>query len=227
MKKQLFAIASVVVLAGAVTFTSCKKEDTTAPTITVTGGATQTQTLPSTLNGGTWTNPTATATDDEDGDLSSSVTVSGTVDPNLAGNYELTYTVTDAAGNTATEVVTVTIYNEAQNLAGTHQCKDTVFPVGTYFGDYSQTVTASTTINGRITFSRFGDYTNNTTIYANVSGTNISLPTQTTGAIGSNNHVHQFIGTGTVSGNNMIIDYTDTDQTASASASGRVHFIHQ
>ena len=229
MKKQIFAIASVVVLAGVVTFSSCKKEDTTAPTISITGGSTMSQLLPSTAGNGSFTAPTATATDDEDGDLSTSVTndAATVVDANTSGTYTVTYTVSDAAGNTATEQLTVTIYNEADNLTGTHNCKDTVFPVGTYFGDYNQTVTASTTVNGRILFSRFGDYTNNTTIFANVSGTNVSLPTQTTGAIGSNNHVHQFIGTGTVSGNNMIIDYTDTDQTASASASGRVHFIKQ
>ncbi len=41
------------------------------------------------------------AMDDTDGDLTSSVVVSGTVDPSVAADYVLTYTVSDAAGNEA------------------------------------------------------------------------------------------------------------------------------
>lgn len=225
MKKQLFAIASVAILAGVVTFSSCKKEDTTAPTITVTGGETQSQSLPATLNGGTWVNPTATATDDEDGDLSASITVTDNVDPNLAGSYTVTYTVSDAAGNTATTEVAVTIANDAANFNGNYQVYDTV--AGPLYFQYAQTVTASTTINGRIHFNKFADYQNNTTIYASVASGIVSLPSQTTGAIGTNNHIHNFVGTGTSSGNNLIISYTDTDQTASATATGIMHLIHQ
>src|ERR1700751_4162509 len=99
MKKQLIAIASVAMLAGVVTFSSCKKDDTTAPSLTIVGGNAQTQSLPATAGNGTYVYPTATASDDVDGDISSSVTYTGTVNPNLAGDYTLTYTVSDAAGN--------------------------------------------------------------------------------------------------------------------------------
>lgn len=49
------------------------------------------------------------ATDDRDGDLTSSIEVTGTVDVETLGDYELVYTVSDAAGNeaSATRVVTV------------------------------------------------------------------------------------------------------------------------
>src|ERR1044072_1472083 len=119
MKKQFIAIASVAMLAGVVTFSSCKKDDTTAPSLTITGGNAQSQSLPATAGNGTYTYPTVTASDDVDGDLTSSVTYTGTVDPNTKGTYTLTYTVSDAAGNTASEVVTVDIVNDAEYASGT------------------------------------------------------------------------------------------------------------
>ncbi|GAB4134818.1 MAG: hypothetical protein Fur0041_08430 [Bacteroidia bacterium] len=173
MKKQLFAIASVLMLAGAVSFTSCKKEDTTAPTITITGGTAQSQSLPNTANGGTWTNPTATATDDEDGDISSSITVTGTVDPNTKGTYTLTYSVSDAAGNTATETVTVDIVNDAEFMAGSYAGDDTcqqstVLP-------YSSPWTASSTVNNKVTIGNFGGFGQSVLVNATATGGNINF----------------------------------------------------
>lgn len=81
-------------------------EDTTAPVITLTGA--------SNINlfvGETYTELGATATDNVDGDLTSSIIVGGdTVDTNTAGTYVITYNVSDAAGNAATQVTrTVTV----------------------------------------------------------------------------------------------------------------------
>ena len=79
--------------------------DTTKPVITLTGAATITLTV-----GDTWTDPGATATDDRDGDLTSAIVVTGTVDTATAGTYPLTYDVTDAAGNAAATVTrTITV----------------------------------------------------------------------------------------------------------------------
>lgn len=79
--------------------------DTTPPTITLLGGANFELYV-----GDTFTDPGATATDDTDGDISSSVVVSGSVDTATVGVYTLTYNVADAAGNHATEVIrTVTV----------------------------------------------------------------------------------------------------------------------
>ncbi|KAA8822902.1 immunoglobulin-like domain-containing protein, partial [Bifidobacterium vespertilionis] len=50
-----------------------------------------------------------TASDDVDGDVTGSVKVSGSVDTSKPGVYELTYTVADAAGNTATAKRKVTV----------------------------------------------------------------------------------------------------------------------
>lgn len=54
-----------------------------------------------------------TATDMNDGTITSSIQVSGTVDTQKEGVYELTYTVTNKAGKTATAVCTVTVKAKA------------------------------------------------------------------------------------------------------------------
>ncbi len=76
--------------------------DETAPVITLTGDNPMTV-----LQGRTFTDPGATATDAVDGTVT--VTVSGTVDTSTVGIYTLTYTATDVAGNTATETRTVNV----------------------------------------------------------------------------------------------------------------------
>ena len=74
--------------------------DTTAPVITLTGDLVMELTV-----GDTYTDPGFSASDDTDGDLTSSVVVAGdTVDTNAAGQYIVTYNVSDAAGNAAAEV---------------------------------------------------------------------------------------------------------------------------
>ena len=74
--------------------------DTTPPVITLNGSS------PVDLNvGDTYTELGATATDDVDGDISANVVIGGdVVNTNIAGTYVVTYNVSDAAGNAATEV---------------------------------------------------------------------------------------------------------------------------
>lgn len=57
----------------------------------------------------TFTDPGATATDAQDGDLTSSIQRTGTVDMSAAGTYTLTYTVTDHEGLTDSKVRTVIV----------------------------------------------------------------------------------------------------------------------
>jgi len=79
--------------------------DTTAPTMTLLGNATISQN-----QGQTYTDAGATATDAIDGDLTNSISTSGTVNTNVPGTYTITYSVSDAAGNAAISVTrTVTI----------------------------------------------------------------------------------------------------------------------
>ena len=73
--------------------------DSVAPVITLSGAS-----VIDLVVGDTFTDEGATATDDIDGDVSAKVVVSGTVDTSVAGSYTLTYTVSDAAGNTSAPV---------------------------------------------------------------------------------------------------------------------------
>jgi|GEM_PF-4167326 len=73
--------------------------DTTAPVITLIGDANVSHALNT-----SWNDPGATAIDTLDGNLSNHVTVLGSVDVNATGVNVLTYSVSDAAGNTATNV---------------------------------------------------------------------------------------------------------------------------
>ena len=84
--------------------------DTTAPVITLIGSSNINLTV-----GDTFTDPGATATDDVDGDLTSSITSSGAVDTSSVGTYTLTYSVEDAAGNTTTLTITVIVSAVASN----------------------------------------------------------------------------------------------------------------
>ena len=81
--------------------------DTTAPVITLLGDNPL-----SVLQGTVFTDPGATATDIVDGDLSSAILIGGdTVNTAVAGDYVVTYDVSDNAGNDAAQVsrtVTVT-----------------------------------------------------------------------------------------------------------------------
>lgn len=54
--------------------------------------------------------PGFSATDNVDGDITSKVAISGSVDTNKMGRYSVTYTVNDAAGNTTTASRSVYVY---------------------------------------------------------------------------------------------------------------------
>ncbi len=78
--------------------------DDTPPVITLTGEQEMTITA-----GTEFQEPGYTASDNVDGDVTSLVTVSGSVDSYSAGTYSITYTVTDSYGNTAQVTRTVTV----------------------------------------------------------------------------------------------------------------------
>ncbi|WP_414858839.1 immunoglobulin-like domain-containing protein, partial [Paenibacillus sp. Soil787] len=78
----------------------------TAPTITLSGSDSITVYV-----GSTYTDAGATATDNVDGDVTSSIVTTGTVDTSKEGTYSITYTVHDHAGNTAIATRTVQVIN--------------------------------------------------------------------------------------------------------------------
>ena len=86
------------------------------PVITLIGDASISLT-----QGDTYTEQGATASDTEDGDISSAIVIAGdTVDTNTPGTYAVTYTVTDADGNT-----TVASRNIEVNAAGACDADET------------------------------------------------------------------------------------------------------
>ena len=95
------------------TVTVTDAPDATAPVITLVGGA-MTLTV-----GETYVEPGYSAFDDVDGDITANVMVGGIINTGTAGTYQLTYNVSDAAGNAANEVVRVVTINAEANQAPT------------------------------------------------------------------------------------------------------------
>jgi hypothetical protein len=106
--------------------------DTVKPVITLTGSATINIAV-----GGTYSDPGLTASDNVDGDITSSVVVAGdVVNVNTVGTYIVTYNVSDAAGNAATQVIRTVIV-----------AVDTVRPVITLIGSATINVTLGGTFS--------------------------------------------------------------------------------
>ncbi len=107
-----------------------------------------------------------TAYDAEDQDITSSISVTGMVNPNAEGEYDLTYTVVDSDGNVASVTVTITVvFTDTQGplLSGTG---DVTIYVGEDF-DPLEGVSANDTVDGERTVNvtgtvdvwTVGDYT--------------------------------------------------------------------
>ncbi|WP_221798682.1 DUF5011 domain-containing protein [Oceanobacter mangrovi] len=99
--------------------------DTTAPVLTLLGAERIQLTV-----GDSYVDAGATAHDNVDGDISGQIVVGNGVDTSVAGSYQVTYSVSDAAGNQASAYRTVVVARPA----------DTVAPVITLLGDASITL---------------------------------------------------------------------------------------
>jgi hypothetical protein len=97
--------------------------DTIPPTINLTGADSVTVYF-----GEAFTDPGAIATDNEDGDISAGIVISGAVNSDSVGTYTLYYNISDLSGNTANEVTRVV------------SVIDTIAPVITLVGTDSLTV---------------------------------------------------------------------------------------
>ena len=178
MKKNILNLSTLILAVGALTLTSCGKKttdpsDTTAPVVTLNGAPSVTISLQ-----GIFTDLGATATDDKDGALSA--TKGGdVVDVNKTGVYVVSYSATDVAGNTGKADRSVTVVNDLASMTGVYSCTINTVPSGTNTPIvYTQTITASTTLNKRLVFSYFADYKNNDKIYVDVTTTSITSPIQ-------------------------------------------------
>src|SRR5436190_15404215 len=130
MKKNILLTGVLALTLSVLFFNGCKKDDTLPPDVTLSGASSVTVSL----NSSAYVDAGATAHDDEDGDITP--TMSGSVNVNLVGTYTITWTATDAAGNSGTASRTVIVKNDAENFAGTYAVHDTC--PGVHF-DYAQT----------------------------------------------------------------------------------------
>ncbi len=150
MKKQILSFASIVLVAGSIILVACKKKDTTAPVITVVGDLTK-----SIYVGDSYSELGATATDDVDGDISSSIKTSGSVDATKSGTNTITYSVSDKAGNAATPGKrTVNVKHKNTTVVGTYSVIKTCTP-SSGSGSYTSAVTAYSGNDNVIIMSNF------------------------------------------------------------------------
>ena len=138
------------------------EEDTTAPVITLNGNASIDINL-----GDTYIEQGATATDNRDGDITSSIVIGGdVVNTNVAGTYLITYDVSDVAGNTAAQVTrTVNVI------------PDTIAPVITLTGASVVDLNVGdvyTEEGATATDDRDGDITSSIVIGGDVVNTNVA-----------------------------------------------------
>ena len=87
---------------------------TSKPTITLKGSQNMTLEV-----GDTYTEKGATATDETDGDISSQIQISGSVNTSKAGTYTVTYTVTNSNDLTTTVTRTVTVKDTTSSTNNT------------------------------------------------------------------------------------------------------------
>ncbi len=147
MKKVVF---TVLVLLGVLTLSACATRRNQDPTIT---GANLTPVI---QQGDSYSPLTGvTASDPEDGDLTASITVSGfeASDVNYPGTYNITLSVTDSGGLTATVEIMLTVEsaNNVQPPVLSGVVSQQTYYIGS--GDYDPTagVTALDPVDGNIT----------------------------------------------------------------------------
>src|SRR5678809_89661 len=101
--------------------------------------------------------PGVTAEDNEDGSITvTSDASTNNPNVNLTGHYIITYTATDAAGNSGHVTRDVIVVNDAAPMAGAYHVHDTL---GVYL-DYDDGIITSTSVNNRIIFNEIGRCTN-------------------------------------------------------------------
>jgi PKD repeat protein len=162
--------------------------DKTAPTITILGDNPAT-----TAKDFTYTDAGATASDSLDGNLTSSIVEATTVNTSTVGTYQVTYDVTDAAGNPATQAVRTVNVVDAPTCSSITRADSN--PTSAASVDF--TVTFSTSVTGVDT----ADFAANTSGLTGASVSSIS---------GSGTTYTVSVNTGSGDGT-LSIDLTDDD----------------
>lgn len=104
----------------------------------------------------TYEEPGYTALDDEDGDITDKVTVTGP-NVNAAGEQVINYSVKDAEGNEGTASRTLMVFNESDPFAGSWAGEFTQPYPGITKTPYQETITTSGATNNEITIANFAN----------------------------------------------------------------------
>ena len=166
--------------------------DTTAPKITLIGSIVIELTV-----GDTFTDQGATATDDVDGDLTSSITSTSTVNTSVVGFYYVLYSVTDAAGNSAAE------YREINVRAAA-----TTYSILVTASSNSDYTLSGTDVNGTVSGDDVSITINNgDTLSFDVNAPNHPFYIKTVQGTGTDNQVSSVTNNGTIGG---VVNWTPT-----------------
>ena len=205
MKTQIPRVLAILFVASTLIF-SCSKKDTNAPLISILGNN------PFVLEiGEEFTDPGATATDGEDGDLTASITTEGNINTAFKGNYELKYVVTDQAGNRAEAIRYIFVTNNIDYLAGNWEVKDDKLnpPNPPLHTEYTETITPSDSVNKRFWVTSFGGYVNANVYIDRVTGSQCQIPQQEV-SCGDPVVNRRFMGTATIiDSTHLVMNYTE------------------
>lgn len=218
MKKQILSIALMAFLATSVVLTGCKKDEE-EPTITLTGGATQSFDLAEA------TDPGATVTDNKDEGLTATSDFATVVKKNEVNTYTVTYTAEDEAGNKGTATKTIKV--KSDKLAGSYDCTDIVSgatnPANNGTWGYSMSITQSSTDYNKILLANFGGFGTSVSAFATVAGTSITIPAQALSVPGLG--TVNISGTGQYDGANKKV--TSINYTSDGFGNGSVTLVKQ
>lgn len=166
--------------------------------ITLTGSGTMALEV-----GSSYSDLGATANDTEDGNITSSITSSGSVDTSTLGTYTLTYDVTDISGNVATQVTrTVNIVDTTKpviTLQGANSMQvyqNTVWTDPGYSCSDNYDTNCVVTASGSIDMATPGSYT--FTYSATDSSGNTETTTRQVEVISGDTPIITLTGSGTI-----------------------------
>jgi hypothetical protein len=174
MKKIAIIFAAGIMIVGIYTISGCTKKDTTdqtKPIVTLNGAAN----MNSVLNA-SFTDPGAIAKDSKGNILTIDVTASPAFNKDLAGVYVYTYTATDENGNVGEAKRTVNVVNDLIGMQGTYNAFDDYNADMTIDYNWTETITASSTVNNQLVFSSFAFFAGCALKVNLVGGTTISYP---------------------------------------------------
>ena len=213
MKKLAYLLAVITI---PFTFLTGCKEDSTPPSITITGDA-----HVITQKGVPYFDAGATATDDKDESvyIFSDYSAVNPKNPNIdiAGDYLITYTAQDRAGNSSTAIRRVSVTYTQWELNHNYNVTDICYSDSSLNVNYQSNTIADTNFLYRTFFTHitygYGFFSGTT--YMDPVGKTITIPKQKPDGIASPFEIE---GSGTVSDSagviySMVINYTIRDTT--------------